>query len=65
MKRALSVIGIVALVFGLHWIGQGTNLFPWPQNPVMDGHPAWIYIGVAASLAGLVAIGASLRRRRG
>jgi hypothetical protein len=50
MKIALLVIGVLVLLLGLHWIGQGTGYLPWPHNPVMDGRPAWTYIGIGIGL---------------
>ncbi len=62
MKIALLVVGLVLIVFGLHWIGQGTGLFAWPGNPMMTGKPVWTYIGSGAALAGLAAVWLSRRR---
>ena len=53
MKIALLIVGLVLIVFGLHWIGQGTGLFIWPGNPVMNNNITWAYIGGAAAAAGL------------
>ena len=53
MKAVALIAGVVALVLGLHWIGQGTGMFTWPDNPVMDNNPTWIYIGIGTGLAGL------------
>lgn len=62
MKIVLLLLGIAALLIGLHWIGQGTGLFVWPANPVMDNHIEWAYYGAAASIAGLALIWRSRRR---
>ena len=52
MKIVMLVVGLVLVVFGLHWIGQGTGTFTWPGNPEMSGHMIWTYIGGAAAAAG-------------
>ena len=52
MKTALLVIGILLVLFGIHWIGQGTGWFPWPGNPQMTGHSVWITMGGGAIVAG-------------
>jgi hypothetical protein len=61
MKAILLIVGLIALVMGLHWIGQGTGIFIWPSNPVMDNNPTWTYVGVGTGLVGLVLIGWSRR----
>ena len=62
MKAVLSIVGLIALVFGLHWIGQGTGYFVWPANPVMDNHIDWAYGGAALAILGLLLIVYSRRR---
>ncbi len=32
MKSVLLIVGLIAILFGLHWIGQGTGYFIWPAN---------------------------------
>jgi hypothetical protein len=54
MRLSFWVVGVIVLVVGLHWIGQGTGYFAWPHNPVMDNHIEWAYFGIAATIAGLV-----------
>jgi hypothetical protein len=56
MKSLLLLVGVLLVLLGLHWIGQGTGYFIWPANPVMDDHIAWAYYGGATAIAGLVAI---------
>lgn len=53
MKLVARILGVVAVLVGLHWIGQGTGYFTWPDNPVMDNNPTWIYVGAGTLLAGL------------
>ncbi|WP_439925177.1 hypothetical protein [Nitrobacter sp. JJSN] len=55
MKPALVVFGILALLIGLLWIGQGTGYVNWPQSSFMIRQVQWAWYG-----AGLVAIGAGL-----
>lgn len=52
MKILELVAGIICIVLGLHWVGQGTLLFPWPSNPAMDGHSEFIVYGVIAACIG-------------
>ncbi|MGD0144449.1 MAG: hypothetical protein ABSC92_14945 [Rhizomicrobium sp.] len=62
MKIVLLIVGLIALVLGLHWIGQGTGIFVWPANPVMDYHTTWVYRGAAVAVLGLLIIAYSRRR---
>ena len=58
----LKIIGgIILILLGLLWIGQGTNLLP---GSVMSGQVMWIVIGAIVGVLGawLVWSGASGRR---
>jgi hypothetical protein len=62
MKTVLLIVGLIAVLFGLHWIGQGTGYFVWPANPVMDNHIGWAYGGAVAAVLGLLIVIYSRRR---
>jgi hypothetical protein len=55
MKMALSILGVLVLLYGLHWIGQGTGWLPWPAGTIMDYNMTFTWAGLA-----LVAVGAAL-----
>jgi hypothetical protein len=61
VRTVLLVLGVLAVLLGLHWIGQGTGYFPWPRNPAMDDQIAWAYRGIGVVLAGIGAIIVSRR----
>jgi len=61
MKIVLLIVGVVAVLLGLHWIGQGTGLFIWPANPVMDNNMTWAYYGGGLAVLGLIMIFRSRR----
>jgi hypothetical protein len=64
-RTVLVVVGLVALVVGGVWVGQGLNLIP---GSFMTGNPMWFWIGLALVLLGLGLLLAGLRRgprRRG
>ena len=61
LKVLLLTVGVLAVLMGLLWIGQGTGTFIWPSNPVMNNHITWAYYGAGAAVAGLVAIWLSRR----
>jgi hypothetical protein len=62
MKTALLVVGILALLLGLLWIGQGMGFVKWPQSSFMINQIQWAYYGGALSVAGLFLIGFARRR---
>jgi hypothetical protein len=56
MRHALTTIGILALLTGSLWIGQGTGLVAWPQSSFMISRIQWSYYGAALALVGLILI---------
>jgi uncharacterized Tic20 family protein len=60
-RTALIVIGVVALLIGLLFAGQGANLIPGSS---MTGDRTWLYIGAALAVVGVVLLVLALRRRR-
>jgi hypothetical protein len=62
MRRTLFILGIIAAVIGLVWIGQGTGYFPYPAQSFMVRQTQWAWYGAALFGAGLAAI---LLSRRG
>jgi hypothetical protein len=58
-RASLLIIGILALVIGAIWVGQGTGLFPYPASSFMLNQPQWVYYGGGLALVGLVLIGLS------
>ncbi len=62
MKSALLILGLVAVLMGLLWIGQGTGLVHWPASSFMiDQHP-WVTRGAILAVVGLILIAASRAR---
>jgi len=61
MRNALLSGGVVAILVGLIWIGQGTGYFPYPSSSFMINDVAWSYYGIALAVLGLVAVAVSRR----
>jgi hypothetical protein len=61
MRRALMIVGLLALAIGLLWIGQGTGTVAWPKTSFMINQIQWAGYGVALSAFGLVLIWQSQR----
>ncbi|MCB5202855.1 hypothetical protein LH464_10275 [Neorhizobium sp. T786] len=62
MKRILIVVGILATLVGLVWMGQGSGLFPYPASSFMIDQSPWIAYGAVLAVAGLALIFAAWRR---
>jgi uncharacterized membrane protein len=56
MKTAFLILGILALLIGLLWIGQGTGTINWPQSSFMIKQTQWAYYGAALAIVGLILI---------
>jgi hypothetical protein len=61
LKTAVLVVGVLAVLIGLIWIGQGTGYFPYPASSFMINQMPWVYRGAVLGLIGLVAIVISRR----
>jgi uncharacterized membrane protein len=56
MRKVLLVVGLLAVAFGLLWIGQGTGVINWPQSSFMISQIQWAYYGAVLAAVGLVLI---------
>lgn len=54
LKLALTVIGILAALIGLVWMGQGSGWFPYPAASFMISQTPWIGRGAILAVVGLV-----------
>lgn len=60
MRIAGNILGIILVLIGGLWIAQGSNLL---AGSAMSGQSMWLWIGVAAFVAGLAALVWTNRRR--
>jgi uncharacterized membrane protein len=56
MRPLFLILGILALLMGLLWIGQGTGTINWPQSSFMIKQIEWAYYGAALAIVGLILI---------
>jgi hypothetical protein len=61
MKTLLLTVGVILLLSGLVFMGQGSRYFPYPAESFMIGAPQWIYYGGGIALVGLVLLVAAWR----
>jgi hypothetical protein len=62
MKTALLIAGILALLMGLLWIGQGLGYIHWPASSFMLDQRPWATRGVILAAVGVLLIVLSRRR---
>ncbi|MFZ1921095.1 MAG: hypothetical protein WAU57_05625 [Xanthobacteraceae bacterium] len=56
MKTSLRIIGIILLLAGLVWMGQGSGSFPYPAESFMISEGQWVYYGGITAVIGLVLV---------
>lgn len=57
----LSVLGVLMVLLGLVWIGQGSGYFPYPESSFMINQTPWIYWGALLAVAGVAVLFVSRR----
>ncbi len=61
MQTLLTIAGIILLLMGVVFIGQGSGYFPYPASSFMISQTRWIYYGGGIAIVGLVLIVLSRR----
>jgi hypothetical protein len=56
LRPLLIILGIVLLLAGLVFMGQGSRYFPYPAESFMVGASQWIYYGGGIAAVGLALI---------
>ena len=56
MRTALTVLGIILIISGLVFMGQGSGYFPYPASSFMINESRWVTIGLVTAAAGCVVI---------
>jgi hypothetical protein len=56
MKTSLMIVGIIALVLGLLFVGQGFGYIQWPAESFMISQIRWVYYGSGIAAIGIVLI---------
>ncbi len=63
MRVLLQIVGVLLLLMGLLWVGQGAGLIHWPQSSFMLDQRPWMWRGALLAAVG-VALMLWARRRR-
>jgi hypothetical protein len=56
MKTLVLVLGVLAMLVGLVWIGQGSGYFPYPKSSFMIDQRPWIWWGLLLAAVGVAAV---------
>ncbi len=64
LRRVLLVLGVLATLMGLLWIGQGLGYVQWPRSSFMLDQRPWADRGAALAVVGLLVILVARRIRR-
>jgi hypothetical protein len=52
MKIIFLLLGAIAVLVGLLWIGQGTGYVRWPASSFMIDARVWAWYGLALAIVG-------------
>ncbi|HUO01858.1 MAG TPA: hypothetical protein VMU31_03695 [Rhizomicrobium sp.] len=64
LKRILTVLGALLIVFGIFFALQGADIIHWPLESTMLGRGVWIRNGVLMAAMGAVLLAGARKRRR-
>ena len=53
MRTVLLVVGLLGVLIGVVWMGQGSGYFPYPGQQLHDRSKPWIWRGLAVAVIGL------------
>jgi hypothetical protein len=56
IRVLMLIIGVLAVLMGLLWIGQGTGFVRWPASSFMINESAWAIRGCILAVGGLLMI---------
>ncbi|MET4664514.1 hypothetical protein [Sphingomonas sp. PvP056] len=56
MKTLVALVGVLATLMGLLWIGQGLGLVHWPASSFMIAQTQWAVYGAILAAIGVAAL---------
>jgi hypothetical protein len=56
LRLIMLVVGTLAVLMGLLWIGQGTGFVRWPASSFMINESAWALRGCLLAVGGVLMI---------
>jgi uncharacterized membrane protein len=64
MRMLMTIIGVLAVIIGLVWMGQGSGYFPYPASSFMIAQTQWIAYGAVLIVIGALLIWRGRRSRQ-
>ncbi|MEH3110999.1 MULTISPECIES: hypothetical protein [Rhizobium/Agrobacterium group] len=64
LRTILSILGVLIVLMGLVWIGQGSGYFPYPASSFMINQSPWMLRGALTAVAGIILIVVARRALR-
>lgn len=64
LRTILSILGVLIVLMGLVWIGQGSGYFPYPASSFMINQSPWMLRGALTAIAGVILIFVARRALR-
>jgi len=62
LRGPLLLVGIVMILMGLLWVGQGLGMIMWPPSSFMLADRTWSRNGLVVALVGLGLVWIARRR---
>ena len=56
MKTLVALVGVLATLMGLLWIGQGLGLVHWPASSFTIAHTQWAVYGTILAAISVAAL---------
>jgi hypothetical protein len=56
MHALLRAIGVISLIAGLGFIGQGARFFAYPADQFVTSQTQWVYYGAGIAVVGILLI---------
>jgi uncharacterized membrane protein YidH (DUF202 family) len=63
MRSALMILGILCVLMGLLWVGQGFGIIHWPASSFMIDERPWAPRGAILSVVGIALLIVATRKR--
>ena len=63
MRIAMKLIGILAIIVGVIWMGQDSGYFPYPASSFMIDQSPWIAYGAIVAVIGALLLWMGRRKR--
>ena len=61
-RKSITIVGALALLMGLLWIGQGLGIVRWPASSFMIDMRPWALRGAVLAIVGVAMIWFARRR---